>query len=73
MAGEGSKKTQFKDKGVGVGRRNPIAFAMPDPYDEILRSLPNRSEKLRQWVIKCMIEDGLVDQHSSTQTQQKAS
>ncbi len=67
MAREGSIPTQFKPTGVGVSRKAPHSFAIPDPYDEILRSLPNRSEKLRQWVIKCMVEEGLLDQHSSTQ------
>lgn len=62
MAGIGSKKTQFKDKGVGVAQKTPLSFAIPDPYDEILRTLPNRSEKIRQWVIKAMIEEGLVEQ-----------
>lgn len=68
MAREGSIPTQFKPIQVGLSRKKPLSFVIPDPYDEILRSLPNRSEKLRQWVIKAMLEEGLLEQHSSTQS-----
>ncbi|MDF5715037.1 MAG: hypothetical protein PUP92_19020 [Rhizonema sp. PD38] len=70
MTGEGSKKTQFKDKGVGVGRKPPLSFQIQDPYDEILRSLPNRSEKIREWVIQGMLKEGL---HTQLQNQTTSS
>lgn len=60
MAGEGSKKTQFKDQGVGVGRRKCYSFKIPEQYDEILLSLPNKSEKFREWIIQGMIREGLL-------------
>ncbi|MBD2771892.1 hypothetical protein [Iningainema tapete] len=62
MAGVGSKKTQFKDQGLGVGDRKPLSFQIPDPYDQILRSLPNRSAKIREWVIAGMLQEGLAQQ-----------
>ena len=50
-----SPKTRFKDKGEGIGHTNkPICAAFPPEIDIILRALPNRSEKIRQWVIQGM-------------------
>lgn len=61
MAGEGSKKTQFKSTGVGLTHKNKtFGFKIPDKYEDVLELLPNRSQKIRQWVIEGMIREGLV-------------
>ncbi|MDF5724118.1 MAG: hypothetical protein PUP91_27360 [Rhizonema sp. PD37] len=57
--------SQGKDIG---GEVKVIGCKFPPEVDAVLRTLPNRSEKLRQWVIQCMLEEGLLDQNSSTQS-----
>ncbi len=62
MAGVGREATQFKSEGLNIGSKRPFSFKVPDKYDEILLSLPNRSAKIRQWVIEGMIREGLIEE-----------
>ncbi|WP_180270215.1 hypothetical protein [Nostoc linckia] len=39
---------------------SPICVKFTTDVDEILRSLPNRSEKIRQWVIEGLEREGLL-------------
>lgn len=59
--GIGREATQFKDTGVGVGSVTPIATRFPADIDALLRSLPNRSEKIREWVIEGLKREGLLE------------
>lgn len=43
------EQTQFKGKGLGIKhRQSPICVMLPPDLDAYVRSLPNRSEWLRQ-------------------------
>jgi hypothetical protein len=45
----------------GLPRKlTPHSFKIADPYDSILRSLPDKSDWLRQAVIDKMKKDGLL-------------
>jgi hypothetical protein len=57
--GVGSEATQFKDFGLGLGKVKPIPTRYPPDVDALLRSLPNRSEKIREWVIEGLKREGL--------------
>jgi hypothetical protein len=55
-------KKLFKGKGLGThDATRPICAKFPPDVDAILRSLPDRSEKIRQWVIEGMQREGLLD------------
>ncbi|MCC5636309.1 hypothetical protein LC593_10655 [Nostoc sp. CHAB 5844] len=45
--------------GIKSGQ-SPISTKYPEEIEKILRSLPNRSEKIRQWVIEGMRKEGLL-------------
>lgn len=48
---------------VGIsGKSDPISTKYPPDIEKILRSLPSRSEKIRQWVIEGMKREGLLNQ-----------
>lgn len=56
------ENTQFQGYGVGIPRTiAPIPVKYPPEVDAILRSLPNRSEKIRQWVLEGMRREGLLE------------
>lgn len=62
MAGEGSKQTQFKGKGVGlVTKSKSLCFKIPQKYEDVILQLDNRSERIREWVIRGMVQDGLIE------------
>ncbi len=49
----GNEKTHFKSKGVGTkNKQQPISVMYPQEIDAILRAMPNRSEFIRNAVIK---------------------
>jgi hypothetical protein len=59
---------QFRDrvanqtKGLGTKKKqSPISVKLPPEIDSIVRSLPDRSEKLREWIIEGMKKDGLIE------------
>lgn len=59
----------FVSQGKNIGGEvKVIGCKFPPEVDAVLRTLPNRSEKLREWVIKCMVEEGLLEKPPSTQT-----
>lgn len=41
-------------------RGKPVCVALPIEADEVVRALPNRSEKLRQWIVEGMRREGLL-------------
>lgn len=42
-------KTQFSSQGVGLKyKQKPVSVMLPPELDEIVRSLPNRSEFIRE-------------------------
>ncbi|MCC5644771.1 hypothetical protein LC607_17865 [Nostoc sp. CHAB 5824] len=50
-------------KGVGLGttdKQAPICVKLPPDIDTVVRSLPNRSDKIRQWIIEGMRREGLL-------------
>ncbi len=56
---------KFQDTGLGTtNQQQPISTKYPPEVDKILRSLPNRSEKIRQWVIEGLEREGLLTEKS---------
>lgn len=55
------KDTQFKGDGIGIPHSiMPISVKYPSNVDLVLRSLSNRSEYIRDAVIKQLQRDGLI-------------
>jgi hypothetical protein len=55
------KQHLFKGDGLGLTHSTkPHCFKIPDPYDRILRSLPNKSDFLREAVMEKLERDGLL-------------
>lgn len=64
-----SEDTQFKGRGVGLTHQTqPICTKFPAEYDAILRQLPNRAEKIRQWVIEGMEREDIAPKKLSENT-----
>lgn len=59
---EGTKRAeQAWNQGKGIPHDiKPIAVKFPGDVDAVLRSLPDRSERIRQWVIAGMKSEGLL-------------
>ena len=54
-------KTHFKGKGLGTSyKQPPVSVKLPPEIDSIVRSLPNRSEFLRQAIAEKLERDGLL-------------
>lgn len=61
MAGRGKEATQFKSTGLGIKNKGKsFSLRLPQKYEDVICSLDNRSERLREWIIRGMIEDGLI-------------
>ena len=61
MKDRANHKTRFKPSGVGTkNHQQPISVMYPSDIDALLRSLANRSEYIRDAVIKQLREDGLL-------------
>lgn len=58
-----SPNTRFN--GAKVDGNTGICVKFPTSVDSILRSLPNRSAKIREWVIEAMLREGLMEQVDS--------
>ncbi|HYW18105.1 MAG TPA: hypothetical protein VE956_02120 [Nodularia sp. (in: cyanobacteria)] len=55
-------KTKYANTGLGTSeKQQPIAVKYPPAIDQLLRSLPNRSDYIRKAVISQMHSDGLLD------------
>ena len=53
--------TQFKGKGVGVKHnQKPVSVMLPSELDKVVRSLPNRSDYIRQAIAEKLAKDGLI-------------
>jgi metal-responsive CopG/Arc/MetJ family transcriptional regulator len=53
--------TQFKGKGLGVKhKQKPVSVMLPQEIDVVVRSLPNRSEYIRQAIAEKLEKDGLL-------------
>ena len=53
--------TQFKGKGIGVThKQKPVSVMLSKEIDTIVRSLPNRSEYIRQAIAEKLKKDGLL-------------
>lgn len=53
--------TKYTDTGLGTtDRQQPISVKYPPEIDGVLRSLPNRSEVIRQYVLEGLKRDGLL-------------
>ncbi len=51
----------FKGKGMGVTHKQPpVSVKLPPEIDAIVRSLPNRSEYIRQAIAEKLKKDGLL-------------
>jgi hypothetical protein len=58
---ENKKDNLFKGDGMGTKHDTaPHCFKISQPYDSILRSLPDKSNFLRLAVIEKMQRDGLI-------------
>ncbi|MDJ0648557.1 MAG: ribbon-helix-helix domain-containing protein [Xenococcaceae cyanobacterium MO_188.B19] len=54
-------RTHFKGKGLGTtDKQRPVSVKLPPEIDNIVRSLPNRSEFLRQAIAEKLKRDGLL-------------
>ena len=57
-------KTQdhkFKGKGLGTSdKQSPVSVKLPPEIDSIVRSLPNRSEFLREAIAEKLRKEGLL-------------
>ena len=63
--GKGSIKTRFTGKGLGTNRtQKPVAAILPPQVDEIVRSIPDRSEFIRQAIIEKLEREGLLPKAS---------
>ena len=55
------ENTQFKGKGLGVKhKQKPVSVMLPHEIDAVVRSLPNRSEYIRQAIAEKLEKDGLL-------------
>lgn len=63
MRTKGTEQAQNNwDRGKDIPHTvQPISVKYPAEVDAVLRSLPDRSERIRQWVIEGLRRDGLVD------------
>lgn len=54
-------ENQFKGKGLGtIYKQAPMCAVFPEPFNEILKAMENRSEYIRKAVINQMTADGLI-------------
>jgi len=62
MSRENNKKDHlFKGNGMGVTHKQPpVSVKLPPEIDAIVRSLPNRSEYIRQAIAEKLEKDGLL-------------
>ena len=60
---EKNKKKDHLFKGTGMGvthKQPPVCVKLPPEIDKIVRSLPNRSEYIRQAIIEKLDREGLL-------------
>jgi|GEM_PF-1952363 len=56
-----SKKHLFKGKGMGTShKQSPVSVKLPPELDAVIRSLPNRSEYIREAIAEKLAKDGLI-------------
>ncbi|MFL9823187.1 hypothetical protein AB0756_39795 [Tolypothrix campylonemoides VB511288_2] len=52
---------KYQNTGLGTtDKQQPISVKYPPKVDAILRNLPKRSDKIRQWVLEGMRREGLL-------------
>ena len=57
--------TQFKSKGVGVkNKQRPVSVMLPPEMDSVVRSLPNRSDFIREAIAEKLQKEGLLSAYS---------
>ena len=60
-----NEKTRFKQRGVGSGKKQPpISVLLSAEIDQIVRSLPNRSEFLREAVREKLERENLLPKNA---------
>ena len=58
---DNKKEHLFKGKGMGVTHKQaPVSVKLPPEIDKVVRSLPNRSEFIRQAIAEKLEKDGLL-------------
>jgi hypothetical protein len=58
---KGMEKTWFQGRGVGVkNKTKPVSVLLPDDLDEVVRSMENRSEFIRQAIAEKLERDKLA-------------
>ena len=58
---DSKKEHLFKGKGIGVTHKQaPVSVKLPPEIDKVVRSLPNRSEFIRQAIAEKLTRDGLL-------------
>lgn len=58
---------QTRIQGTGLGTKEsipPLTVRVPPDIDAIIRSLPDRSQRLRKWIIEGLEKDGLLNGES---------
>ncbi len=56
-------RTKYKDTGLGTtDKQPPISVKFPPNIDQLLRSLPNRSDLIRRYVIEGLKRDGQLQE-----------
>jgi hypothetical protein len=51
-------KTRFTGNGLGIKhKQKPVSVMLPEEIDELVRSMPNRSEFIRQAIIEKLERD----------------
>ncbi|MGK7895051.1 MAG: ribbon-helix-helix domain-containing protein [Xenococcus sp. (in: cyanobacteria)] len=61
---EKNKKKDHLFKGTGMGvthKQPPVSVKLPPEIDKIVRSLPNRSDYIRQAIIEKLDREGLLN------------
>jgi hypothetical protein len=65
------KPHAFKGRGIGTTHRGqPVGTKLPPALDELVRSLPNRSEFIRQAIIEKLTREGLYEETNQTEARE---
>ena len=61
MTKKANKDNKFKGKGLGTtDKQSPVSVKLSPEIDSIVRSLPNRSEFLREAIAEKLRKEGLL-------------
>ena len=58
-------RTRFQPQAPVYLAKQSISVRLPEDIDPLIRSLPNRSEKLRQWIVEGWLREQACQQNSN--------